>query len=135
MTELITNGAAIKGMDPGPTGTVLYPNDPDWDEARTPWVVNVDQQPAPVALVWSVDDVSAVVASAAPPRTEGDGIIHCTRSSAGRPSQPHRTGAYCRVERSSCQPSRAHGMGRLEHGVVACAGHTSRPDFSCLQSQ
>jgi FAD/FMN-containing dehydrogenase len=73
MTELIKSGAAVsdadtpnhQGLDPGPTGTLLYPADPGWDEARTPWVVNVDQQPAAVALVRSVDDVSAVVASAA----------------------------------------------------------------------
>jgi FAD/FMN-containing dehydrogenase len=78
MTELIKNGAAINEatasnpepitrarMDPGPTGTLLYPGDRDWDKARAAWVVNVDQQPAAVALVRSVDDVSAVVASAA----------------------------------------------------------------------
>ena len=72
MTELIKNGAAINEaaasipepitrMHPGPTGTLLYPGDRSWDESRAPWVVNVDQQPAAVALVRSVDDVSAVV--------------------------------------------------------------------------
>jgi FAD/FMN-containing dehydrogenase len=72
MTELIKNGAAINEaaasipepitrMHPGPTGTLLYPGDRGWNESRTPWVVNVDQQPAAVALVRSVDDVSAVV--------------------------------------------------------------------------
>jgi FAD/FMN-containing dehydrogenase len=78
MTELIKNGTAINEatastpepiirarMDPGPTGTLLFQDDRGWDEARTPWVVNVDQQPAAVALVRSVDDASAVVASAA----------------------------------------------------------------------
>jgi hypothetical protein len=78
MTELIKNGTAINEatastpepiirarMDPGPTGTLLFQGDRGWDEARTPWVVNVDQQPAAVALVRSVDDVSAIVASAA----------------------------------------------------------------------
>jgi FAD/FMN-containing dehydrogenase len=73
MTELIKNGTAVNdadtanhdGLDPGPTGTLLYPGDAGWDEARTPWVVNVDQQSAAVALVWSVDDVSAIVAGAA----------------------------------------------------------------------
>jgi FAD/FMN-containing dehydrogenase len=77
VTELIKNGAAIDeataspgkqisdaGIDPGPTGTLLYPGDSGWDEARTPWVINVDQQPAAVALVRSVDDVSAVVTGA-----------------------------------------------------------------------
>jgi hypothetical protein len=78
MTELIKDGAAINEatastpepiirarMDPGPTGTLLFQGDRGWDEARTPWVVNVDQRPAAVALVRSVDDASAVVASAA----------------------------------------------------------------------
>jgi FAD/FMN-containing dehydrogenase len=76
MTELIKNGAAINepiasaepishaGIDPGPTGSLLNPGDPGWDEARTPWVINVDQRPAAVALVRSVDDVSAVVTGA-----------------------------------------------------------------------
>jgi FAD/FMN-containing dehydrogenase len=77
MTELIKNGAVINEatastpesitrvqIDPGPTGTLLYQGDPGWDEARTPWVVNVDQQPAAVALVRSVADISAVVTSA-----------------------------------------------------------------------
>jgi FAD/FMN-containing dehydrogenase len=48
----------------GPTGTLLRPGDPDWDQARAAWVVNVDQQPAAIALVRSVADVSAVVTSA-----------------------------------------------------------------------
>jgi FAD/FMN-containing dehydrogenase len=51
-------------MQSGPTGTLFYPGDPGWDEARTPWVVNVDQQPAAIVLVRSVEDVSAVVTSA-----------------------------------------------------------------------
>jgi FAD/FMN-containing dehydrogenase len=73
MTELIKNVAVVneadtakhEGLNPGPTGTLLYPGDPGWDEARTPWVVNVEQRPAAIALVRSVEDVSAVVASAA----------------------------------------------------------------------
>jgi FAD/FMN-containing dehydrogenase len=52
-------------IDPGPTGTLVGPGDQDWDHARMPWVVNVDQQPAAVALVESAADVSAVVRSAA----------------------------------------------------------------------
>ena len=77
MTELIKNGAAINEViaatpepvthariDPGPTGTLLFQGDRGWDDARTPWVVNVDQQPAAVALVRSVADVCTVVTSA-----------------------------------------------------------------------
>jgi FAD/FMN-containing dehydrogenase len=75
MTELIKTGAAINEatssipesftrMHPGPTGTLLYPVDPGWDKARTPWVANVQQQPAAVALARSVEDVSAVITGA-----------------------------------------------------------------------
>jgi hypothetical protein len=64
MTQLIKNGATVSEantptsepsarphLDPGPTGALVYAGDPNWDVARTPWVVNVDQQPAAVALV------------------------------------------------------------------------------------
>jgi len=68
MTELIKNSAAepITGppLNPGPTGSLVYPGDHDWDQARAAWVVNVDQRPAAVAVVRSVEDVSAVVTSA-----------------------------------------------------------------------
>jgi hypothetical protein len=48
MSQLIKNGETTVGalLDPGPTGTILFPGDPGWDESRTPWVGNVDQQPA-----------------------------------------------------------------------------------------
>jgi FAD/FMN-containing dehydrogenase len=59
-SEVITRAP----LDPGPTGSIVSPGDPGWDEARAPWVINVDQHPAAVALVRSVADVSAVVTSA-----------------------------------------------------------------------
>ncbi len=51
MSQLIKNGATTDRaqLDPGPTGTILFPGEPGWDAARTPWVVNADQQPAAVA--------------------------------------------------------------------------------------
>jgi len=52
-------------LDAGPTGTLVYPGDAGWDRARAAWVINVDQQPAAVAVVRSTGDVSAVVISAA----------------------------------------------------------------------
>lgn len=51
-------------LDPGPTGVVVQPGDADWDRARAAWVTNADQRPDAVALVRSVGDVSAIVASA-----------------------------------------------------------------------
>jgi hypothetical protein len=61
----VINKSAGTGLAAGPTGTIIYPDEPGWDEARAGWVVNADQQPAAVALVRSAADVSAVVASAA----------------------------------------------------------------------
>jgi FAD/FMN-containing dehydrogenase len=78
MTELIKDGTAIDqlissrsepiasaGLAPGPTGSLVYPGDDDWNKARAAWVVNVDQRPAAVAVVRSVEDVSAVVTGVA----------------------------------------------------------------------
>jgi len=50
---------------PVPHGVMVGPEDPGWDKARAAWVVNADQQPAGVAIVRSVADVSAVVLDAA----------------------------------------------------------------------
>ena len=42
-------------------GHVVAPGDDDYDRARTPWVVNVDQRPAAVLEVAEVDDVVQAV--------------------------------------------------------------------------
>ena len=42
-------------------GRLTTTADPDYDRARTPWVVNVDQRPAAVLEVADVDDVVAAV--------------------------------------------------------------------------
>jgi FAD/FMN-containing dehydrogenase len=42
-------------------GQIVVPADPDWDEARQAWNLAVDQRPAAVALVDSVEDVVEVV--------------------------------------------------------------------------
>jgi hypothetical protein len=66
-----------------------------------------------------------------PQWTEGDGTVHRTWSYTGPPPQPDRTCAYCRVERSSCQPSRAHGLGRLGRGVASRYSSRGRPRACC----
>ena len=43
------------------SGRLTTTADPDYDLARTPWVVNVDQRPAAVLEVADVDDVVAAV--------------------------------------------------------------------------
>ena len=42
-------------------GTVHTPDDPSWDQARTAWIVNIDQRPMAVLEVHDADDVRAAV--------------------------------------------------------------------------
>ena len=49
---------------PSLTGTLLFPGDPDWDDARSAFNLLLDQHPAAVALPANADDVAAVVAYA-----------------------------------------------------------------------
>jgi FAD/FMN-containing dehydrogenase len=47
-----------------PSGRIVSPDEPGWDEARQAWNLAVDQRPVAVAIVESTDDVIAVLASA-----------------------------------------------------------------------
>jgi hypothetical protein len=47
------------------TGRLVIPTDPDWDEERTPWVVNVDQHPAAILHCADERDVEVAVQWAA----------------------------------------------------------------------
>ncbi|HWC39868.1 MAG TPA: FAD-binding oxidoreductase [Acidimicrobiales bacterium] len=47
-----------------PSGTIVTPDDPSWDEARQAWNLAVDQHPAAVAMVESTDDVIALLGMA-----------------------------------------------------------------------
>ena len=51
-------GSAVRGR-------LVTPRDPDWQHARRPWLVNVDQQPAAVLEVGDVHDVVTAVRWAA----------------------------------------------------------------------
>ena len=42
-------------------GRLITRADADWEQARTPWVVNIDQQPAAVFEVANVRDVVKAV--------------------------------------------------------------------------
>lgn len=46
-------------------GSVVWPGDEGWDEARLAWNLAVDQQPAAVAFPESADDVVELVRYAA----------------------------------------------------------------------
>jgi FAD/FMN-containing dehydrogenase len=45
-------------------GRLLLPGDPDWDTARRPWNLRVDQRPAAIVEPEAADDISATVAFA-----------------------------------------------------------------------
>ncbi len=51
----------LHGLD----GRLVSPRDPDWDDARTPWQLAVDQRPEAVVLAASPRDVVATVRAAA----------------------------------------------------------------------
>ncbi|MGZ4631697.1 MAG: FAD-binding oxidoreductase [Actinomycetes bacterium] len=42
-------------------GKVLTPRDPEWEQARLPWVVNVDQHPRAIVLPDCAEDIVTVV--------------------------------------------------------------------------
>jgi FAD/FMN-containing dehydrogenase len=150
MTELINNDAAVNaiasppepasgaGLDPGPTGTLLYPGDDDWDKARAAWVINVDQRPAAVALVRSVEDVSAVVTSAGRNRLKvmaqatGHGAIpvghlsHTVLVRTAALNEVHVNPAERTVWTGSGAEWQGVTAAAAEHGLAAQAG--SAPD-------
>lgn len=55
----------------GLSGALVKPNDPEWDRARTPWNLSVDQQPAAVAFPQHDDDLRLILDTA---RTHGLGV-------------------------------------------------------------
>lgn len=63
ITTTITDAldAALVALRDAVAGCLVTPDDPDFDAARTPWVVNVPQHPAAVLHVAGVDDVVAAV--------------------------------------------------------------------------
>lgn len=125
------------GLSSGPTGTLVRTGDPGWEQARAPWVVNVDQQPAVVALVRSVADVSAVVASAGRcgMRVAGQGTGHgALQIGSLEDTVLLRTGALITVEVDDDTQTAWVGAGAewgsvsaaaAEHGLAAQAGSSA----------
>lgn len=52
-------------------GALVRPHDPEWDRARTPWNLTVDQQPAAVVFPQDDDDLRLILDTA---RTQGLGV-------------------------------------------------------------
>lgn len=60
-----TSTSRSPDLTAGAGGVVVRKGDRGWDTARTPWLVNVDHNPAAVAIATTVADVAATVRSAA----------------------------------------------------------------------
>ncbi len=61
MTTIDTNDSAWDELRSRVRGRLVTPGLPDWEAARTPWALNVDQQPLAVLEVADADDVAAAV--------------------------------------------------------------------------
>jgi FAD/FMN-containing dehydrogenase len=123
-------------------GTLVRPGDPDWDQARLAWHLDVDQRPAAVVVAGSVRDVVAVVDAArdlglrVAPQSTGHnaaplGDLRGTillKTSSLREVDIDPVARVARVEAGALwmdvTPAAA------EHGLVALAG--SAPDVGVL---
>ena len=61
MTTIDTTDSAWDELRSRVRGRLVTPGLPDWEAARTPWALNVDQQPLAVLEVADADDVAAAV--------------------------------------------------------------------------
>ncbi|HTU06996.1 MAG TPA: FAD-binding protein, partial [Trebonia sp.] len=57
--------AALSGLSAQLIGRLLVPGDRDWDIARRPWNLRVDQRPAAIVEPAGADDMAATAAFAA----------------------------------------------------------------------
>lgn len=69
MTLFPTQGAdsaadALDKLASAVTGTLILPDDPEWDAERLPWNRAVDQRPVAVAIPQNVDDLNLILATA-----------------------------------------------------------------------
>ncbi len=125
-----------------PAGTILTPDDVEWDEARQAWNLAVDQRPTAVAMAESVDDVFAVLAfarhnglrvaaqgtghGAAPLGPLGDTILLKTERMRGVEVDPAARTARVRPGEVWLNVVGA----AAEHGLAAIAG--SSPDVGVV---
>jgi hypothetical protein len=56
---------ALEDLRTNLTGTLVLPGDAEYDAARAPWNLSIDQRPAAVAVPADVADVQAILAAAA----------------------------------------------------------------------
>jgi FAD/FMN-containing dehydrogenase len=119
-------------------GRVLAPGDPGWDDARRPWMANIEQRPAAVALPADDRDVEAVVrfASAAGLRVAAQGTGHSADAVGSLTDTILLRTSALRAVRIDPEQRRARaGAGALWEDVVVPAGehglgalHGSSPD-------
>jgi hypothetical protein len=84
-------------------GTVLSPEDENWDQARAAWNLVANHNPAAVAYAEDADDVAAAVNFAPRPRLHGV----ASRGAAGGDRRVHRDGraGFRLRERVRCRTS------------------------------
>ena len=140
----MSSTAPMITVPPTLAGTCFQAGHADWDEARRPWNVAVDQQPAACARPASVDDVVAVMALAREHglRVAAQGTGH--RGGADGRSARHDPGAHRSHARRGCRSTRRRAGRRAEagalfqdvvaaaarHGLAALAG--SSPDVGVV---
>ncbi|MCU1443933.1 MAG: FAD-linked oxidase [Cryobacterium sp.] len=64
-------GSVLEALAADLNGTLLQPDDPEWDTARSPWNLTVDQRPAAVAFPRDENDIRLILSAA---RAEGLGV-------------------------------------------------------------
>src|SRR3954454_17866573 len=121
------------------TGDFVTPSDSNWDEARLAWNLAVDQRPAAVAIVETVDDIAEVVRYAranglrvagqstghnAHPLAEGLENTVLVKTHRMRGVQIDAAAGVARVEPGTLWMDVTHPAG--EHGLAPLAG--SSPD-------
>src|SRR4051794_1683891 len=121
------------------TGDFVTPSDSNWDEARLAWNLAVDQRPAAVAIVETIDDIAEVVRYAranglrvagqstghnAHPLAEGLENTVLVKTHRMRGVQIDAAAGVARVEPGTLWMDVTHPAG--EHGLAPLAG--SSPD-------
>ncbi|MEK6326853.1 MAG: FAD-binding oxidoreductase [Actinomycetota bacterium] len=105
-----------KALDGNFAGTVVFPGEERWDQARAAWNLAADQNPAAVAYAESADDVVAAVNFA---RANGLGIAAQGTGHGAGPRGPLDGSILLRTERMKgidIDPNKR--VGRYEAGVL-----------------
>ncbi|HSL65947.1 MAG TPA: FAD-binding oxidoreductase [Gaiellaceae bacterium] len=101
-------------------GTVVFPHEEGWDEARLAWNLHADQRPAAVVFAESAEDVAAVVAFA---RSRGYGVA------------PQGTGHFATALRGLDDETILLKTERMQRVEVDAAGRRVRAEAGVIWQQ